>query len=107
MRKRTIPIVIAVLAVALAIVAAVLLRKRAAPEPARLLPEADGYFYINLKPVRLAGVIGNNPPVTHDSDYEEFVKQTGFQFERDLDEAAFAVHAPPRLVDRELPAAGD
>ena len=103
MRKRTIPLVIAVVAVVFAIAAAVLLRRRAAPEPARLLPEADAYVYVNLKPLRLAGIIGKNPPPAADLDYEQFVRQTGFQFERDLDEAAFAVHAPPRLLDSDLP----
>ena len=29
-----------------------------------------------------------------DADYAQFVRDTGFQFERDLDEAAFAVHLP-------------
>ncbi|MFB3915229.1 MAG: hypothetical protein ACE14M_00750 [Terriglobales bacterium] len=98
-RKRTIPIVVAVTLVAIAVVAAVLLRRRAAPEPARLLPEADGYIYVNLKPLRIAGVIGKNVPVSDDVGYEEFVRATGFVFERDLDEAAFAVHAPRRLGD--------
>ena len=32
--------------------------------------------------------------VPHDPDYERFIQETGFQFERDLDEAAFAVHYP-------------
>jgi len=94
-----------VLLLASATVAAFLLRMRAAPEPARLLPAADGYLYVNLQPLRLMGVIGKNPPPIHEPEYEEFVRETGFQFERDLDEAAFAIHVPPRPVDAE-PAAG-
>lgn len=106
MRRRTVTITASVLLVAAAIVGAFLLRKRAAPEPARLLPEADAYLYFNLKPLRELGVLGKKPPAIQDPDYEEFVRETGFQFERDLDEAAFAVHAPPRLVDVEpLPGA--
>ncbi len=105
MRRRAIYIVLSVIVVAAAIVGAVMLRKRAAPEPARLLPEADGYLYFDLKPLRTVGVIGKNPPNITDPDYEVFVRETGFQFERDLDEAAFAVHAPPRLMDVE-PAPG-
>lgn len=105
-RKRKIPIAVAVALVAMAIVAAVLLRRQAAPEPARLLPEADGYVYVNLKPLRAAGVIGKNVPVSDDPGYTEFVRDTGFEFERDLDEAAFAVHAPPRLVDTDEPPKG-
>jgi hypothetical protein len=99
MRRRTIRFTIAVVFVALAIVAAFLLRKRAAPEPARLLPEADAYVYFNLQPLRELGVIGNQPLTIDDPQYQEFVRATGIQFERDLDEAAFAVHAPPRLAD--------
>jgi hypothetical protein len=34
------------------------------------------------------------PAVSHDPEYERFIRETGFQFERDLDEAAFAVHYP-------------
>ncbi len=34
------------------------------------------------------------PAVTHDPEYERFIQQTGFQFERDLDQAAFAVRYP-------------
>jgi len=34
------------------------------------------------------------PPVLREPDYQNFVEETGFQFERDLDEAAFAVHYP-------------
>ncbi len=105
MRRRTVWISVSVIVVAAAILAAFLLRRRAAPEPARLLPEAEAYLYFNLKPLRKAGIIGNNPPAVHDPEYEEFVRDTGFQFERDLDEAAFAVHAPPRLIDA-APVAG-
>jgi hypothetical protein len=95
MRRRTIWITVAVELVAVAIVAAFLLRKRAAPEPARLLPEADAYVYLDLKPLRRLGVIGNKPAVVDDPEYEDFVRATGIEFERDLDEAAFAIHAAP------------
>ena len=92
--KRRLPVVIAVLLVAAALVAVVQLRRRAPPEPARLLPGADGFFYVNLKWLRTLKAIGQLPPVPHDPDYERFLEQTGFQFERDLDEAAFALHYP-------------
>lgn len=105
MRRRTLWIAVGVIVIAAAISGAVLLRKRAAPEPARLLPEADGYLYFDLKPLRTVGAIGKNPPAISDPEYEAFVRETGFQFERDLDEAAFAVHAAPRLMDVE-PAPG-
>ena len=92
--KRRLPIFLAVLLVAAAVVAAVQLRRRAPPEAARLLPGADGFLYVNLKWLRALKAIGELPPVPHDPEYEQFIQATGFQFERDLDEAAFAVHYP-------------
>ena len=38
----------------------------------------------------------NCPTVPHDPDYEQFIQATGFQFERDLDEAALAIHYPAK-----------
>jgi hypothetical protein len=103
MRKRKITLIVAltVLVIAAAIVLAVFLRKSAAPEPARLLPEADAFIYVNLKPLRHAGLIGNNAPPITDPEYAQFVQETGFQFERDLDEAAFAVHLPAPAAEAE------
>jgi hypothetical protein len=94
--------VLPVLLLGAAIVAAFVLRKQAAPEPARLLPGADGYLYLDLRPLRLMGVIGKNPPPIREPEYETFVRETGFQFERDLDEAAFAIHSSPQPVDTEI-----
>ena len=94
--KRKLPILFAVLLVAAAVVAVVQLRRRAPPEAARLLPGADGFFYVNLRWLRTLKAIGQLPPVPHDSDYERFLEETGFQFERDLDEAAFAIHYPAK-----------
>ena len=94
--KRKLPILIAVLLVAAAVVAVVQLRRRAPPEAARLLPGADGFFYVNIKWLRTLKAVGQLPPVPHDPDYERFLDETGFQFERDLDEAAFAIHYPAK-----------
>jgi len=94
--KRKLPILLAVVLVAAAIVAVVQLRRRAPPEAARLLPGADGFFYVNLSWLRTLKAIGQLPPVPHDPDYERFLEDTGFQFERDLDEAAFAIHYPAK-----------
>ncbi len=92
--RGTFPIALAVVAVAAALALAVQLRKSAPPEPARLLPGADAFFYVNLSWVRRAN--GGKPwfPVMHDPEYERFIQQTGFDFESDLDQAAFAVHYP-------------
>jgi hypothetical protein len=92
--KRTLPFIIAVLLVAAALTAVVQLRRRAPPEPARLLPSADAFFYLNLKWVRAVNAVNQLPEVAHEGEYERFIQETGFQFERDLDEAAFAVHYP-------------
>ena len=74
------------------IVTAVLLRKRAAPDAVRLLPDSDAVLYINLEPIRLFTSLGKNIPKDRDPQYEDFVRETGFEFERDLDKAAFAIH---------------
>ncbi|HTR68136.1 MAG TPA: hypothetical protein VMH85_20300 [Terriglobales bacterium] len=91
--RRRLPIVAGVLLVAGAVALIVFLLKHAPPEPARLLPGADGFIYFNLRGIRRAN-IGQLPQVSHDPEYEKFIQATGFQFERDLDEAAFAVHYP-------------
>jgi hypothetical protein len=92
--RRTLPIFLTVVLVAAAVILAVQLRKHAPPEPARLLPGADGFFYIDLGKIRKANAGKELPSVSHDPEYERFIHETGFQFERDLDEAAFAVHYP-------------
>jgi len=92
--RRRIPLVLAVLLVAATVALVVVLRKHAPPEAARLLPGADGFMYINLRAIRRANISGQLPSVSYDPAYEQFIQATGFQFERDLDEAAFAFHYP-------------
>ncbi len=92
--RRSLPILVAVLAVVAAVALLVVLRKHAPPEPARLLPSADGFIYANLQWMRRANLVGELPPVPHDPDYEQFIQATGFEFERDLEEAAIAIHYP-------------
>jgi len=94
MKRRKLTVFLGVLAVLIAIAAAVLLRKTAPPEPVRLLPEAQAYLYIDLKPLHRAGLLDKMPTVQFDADYDQFVKETGFQFERDLQQVAVAVHMP-------------
>lgn len=95
MRRRTWMSLAIALALLAALVTAVYLRKQAPPEVARLLPEADGIVYFNLKPMRTLTRFDQHP-VTHDPDYQKFIDATGIVFERDLDEAAFALH---RMTD--------
>jgi hypothetical protein len=92
--RRRLPIWFGVVLVIAAIALAVVLRKHAPPEPARLLPGADGYFYVNLRWVRRANITEQLPDVPHEPEYQQFIQATGFQFERDLDQAAFAIHYP-------------
>src|SRR5579883_2711107 len=95
MRHRRTKITLVVVAVILLLLAfAVYLRKKAPPEAARLLPESDGIVYINLRPLRAATHFDKRP-VQHDPDYQKFIDETGIQFERDLDEVAFALHRMP------------
>src|ERR1035438_5297026 len=91
-RRRNLHIALAVLLVFGAILVAVLLRKRAAPDAVRLLPSADAVLYVNLEPVRLLTDLGKKPPKNREPEYDDFVRQTGFEFERDLNRAALAIH---------------
>jgi len=93
--RRPYPIALAVVIVAAAVTVAVQLRKSAPPEPARLLPSADAFVYANFGWIRK---VSNKPlpPVSHDPEYDQFIQQSGFDFERDLDAVAFAVHYPAR-----------
>jgi hypothetical protein len=92
--RPTFPIALAVVVIAAAVTLAVQLRKRAPPEPARLLPGGDAFFYLDLSWARKTNSGKKLAPVSHDPEYERFLRETGFEFERDLDEAAFAVHYP-------------
>ncbi|MBZ5665769.1 MAG: hypothetical protein LAO30_14300 [Acidobacteriia bacterium] len=92
--RRRLPIPLAVLLIVAAVALIVTLRKQAPPEAARLLPGADGFFYINLEWVRKFNATSQLPPISREAEYQKFVEETGFQFERDLDKAAFAIHYP-------------
>src|SRR5271170_5321473 len=92
--RRTFPIALLVVVVAAAVILAVQLRKHAPPETARLLPGGDAFFYLDLGRARKLNSGKKLPPVSHDPEYERFIRETGFEFERDLDEAAFAIHYP-------------
>lgn len=92
--RRTVPLFVSVVLIIAAVFIAVQLRKHAPPEAARLLPGADAFIYADLTWVRKANSGKELPAVSHDPAYERFIRETGFQFERDLDEAAFAVHYP-------------
>jgi hypothetical protein len=92
--RRTLWIVAAVL---LLLAVAIFLRSKAPPEAARLLPESDGILYVNLKPVRsfLHKDVKDLKPVQRVPEYQQFVDAVGFDWERDLDEVAIALHRMP------------
>jgi hypothetical protein len=92
--RRRLPIPLAVLLIVAAIALIVTLRKQAPPEAARLLPGADGFFYINLQWIRTFNATSQLPQISREPEYQKFVEETGFQFEHDLDQAAFAIHYP-------------
>src|SRR6201996_9812391 len=92
-RRTRLPITVVALFLLLLAVA-VYLRKKAPPEAARLLPESDGIVFLNLRPIRSVTRFDQHQ-VTHAPDYQSFIDATGIQFERDLDEAAFALHRMP------------
>ena len=78
----------------LVLAAAIYLRFKAPPEAARLLPESDGIVYVNLRPVR-ALLHNDVKPVGRTPDYQAFIDATGIDWERDLEEAAVALHRMP------------
>jgi hypothetical protein len=91
MRKRTLYSLLLMLALILALIGAVCLRKAAPPEVARLLPESDAIVYFNLRPLRAVTHL-ESAPVSRNKDYQHFIDATGIDPERDLDAAAFALH---------------
>ncbi len=99
--RRRLPILIGLLVVVAAIAVVVLLRKHAPPEAARLLPGADGFAYVNLQWVRRTEVGNHAPSIQHDPEYEKFIQETGFDFERDLAQAAIAIHYASPTTGRE------
>lgn len=91
MRKRTRYSLLLVLALVSALVVAVILRKTAPPEVARLLPESDAILYANLRPLRAATHF-DRTPAKRSPEFAHFIEATGIVPERDLDAAALALH---------------
>lgn len=91
MRRRTWISLVIALAVLGALAVALLLRAKAPPEAARLLPESDAILYVNLKPLRSATHF-DQTQVPRSADLQQFVDQTGIVPERDLEAAALALH---------------
>jgi hypothetical protein len=92
-RKRT--LLVAALLLVVAGIAGLLVYHHvtSAPNPLLLLPEGDLLLYANLKPLHLVQLM-KSTSVPIDPDYQDFVKQTGFQFEHDLDQIAVSQRTP-------------
>lgn len=90
-RARLYSLLLALVLIA-ALAVTVWLRKQAPPEVARLLPESDAIVYVNLKPVRSMTHL-ERTTVARSPEFQQFIDETGFVPERDLDEVAFALHA--------------
>ena len=95
MHKRTRRTLLVVAAVLLLLAVAIFLRSKAPPEAARLLPESDGILYVNLKPIRALTHFKDLKPPQRVPEYQQFVDATGIDWERDLDQAAIALHRMP------------
>ena len=94
MSRRTRRTLLIVAAVLLLLALAIFLRSKAPPEAARLLPESDGIVYVNLTPFRTF-LRGDLKAPSHEPEYQAFVDATGIDWERDLDQAAIALHRMP------------
>jgi len=79
----------ALLLAAAAVALFLYLRVAQPPAAARLLPEGDFLLYANLKPLHFFD-LSKSSPIQLEGDYQNFVAQTGIQFERDLDEVAMS-----------------
>ncbi|MEO6983040.1 MAG: hypothetical protein ABI072_07980 [Edaphobacter sp.] len=90
-RKRTRYSLLLMLALVAALIVALVLRKTAPPEAARLLPESDAIVYANLKPLRAATHFDRNQ-IQRSPEYQRFIDATGIVPERDIDAVAFALH---------------
>lgn len=91
MNKRTRRTLLIVAAVLILLAVAIFLRSKAPPEAARLLPESDGIVYIDFKPIRAFSHKQLKAP-TRDPEYQQFINAVGIDPERDLDQAAIALH---------------
>ena len=91
MRKRTLIPLLIVLAVLVALGIAFYLRTKSPPEAARLLPESDAIVYVHLKTVRTVTHF-DTTPVQRSGDLQRFIDATGIVPDRDIDDAAFALH---------------
>src|ERR1051326_2759882 len=70
------------------------------PRAVLLLPDGDLLLYVNIQPLHLFQAHPTSR-LRLDPEYGHFIENTGFQFERDLDEIAVSQHKPSRAADTE------
>jgi hypothetical protein len=88
------------LATTVVIAFVVLHRSSKPPDIVRLLPEGELLLYGNLYPLHFFDVKPVSPP-QRDPEYQEFVTETGIEFERDLTEVAMSRRDPGNGADTE------
>ena len=92
MRKHRKLLIGVVALIIVAIAAFVLYHRMAqAPDAVLLLPDGDLLLYVNLKPIHFLNL---SKSTQGDSEYKEFVRQTGIDWGRDLDNVAISQRNP-------------
>jgi hypothetical protein len=69
-------------------------RHQSPPEAVQMLPEGELILYADFRPVHFLN-LNQSQPVQVEGDYQQFVEQTGIQFERDVDEVAMSRRDTP------------
>jgi hypothetical protein len=69
-------------------------RHQTPPEAVQMLPEGELILYANFRPIHFLD-LNRAQPVRAEGDYQEFMEQTGIQFERDVDEIAMSRRDTP------------
>ena len=82
------------LVLAVIAIAGIVVYRQMSPAPATmaLLPEGDLLVYVNLKPAHFLDL--SKTSEQDDPGYKDFVRQTGIEWGRDLDNIAISQHDP-------------
>jgi len=93
MRHRKL-LILAILLCAVAAVGVIVYQRMARPPRAvLLLPEGNFVFYLNFSPAHFLD-LGKIPAAESDPEYQDFLQQTGFHFEHDLNTLAVSQGRP-------------
>lgn len=75
-------------------------RHQSPPAAVQMLPEGELILYADFRPIHFLN-LNQSQPVRLEGDYQQFVEQTGIQFERDVDEVALSLRNTPGVGDVE------